>query len=49
MGKLSANYPIAYVTITIMDASGQTVQQGSCFATETELKCFDLAHFADPV
>ena len=48
-GKLSANYPISNVTVTIMDEAGQTLQQGTCFATETELKCFDLAHFTDPV
>ena len=44
-GKLTANYPISYVTVTVADEVGQTVQQGSCFATESELKCFDMVHF----
>ena len=48
-GTFTANYPISNVTVTIMDEAGQTLQQGTCFATETELKCFDLAHFTDPV
>ena len=46
-GKFTANYPISHVTVTILDEAGQTVQQGTCFATETELKCFNLVHFTE--
>lgn len=46
-GKITANYPISYVTVTILDEAGQTVQQGTCFATETELKCFNMVHFTE--
>lgn len=47
-GTFSSEYAISYVTVTITDEKGTQLQQVTGFATESELKAFDLSHLADP-
>lgn len=46
---IKASYRIAYVTVTIQDSKGKTVQQSTCFAVEKQDKySFDLSRFNLP-
>lgn len=47
-GVFSSRYAVSNVTVTISDENGTVVQKVTGFATETELKAFDLSHLADP-
>lgn len=47
-GSFSSPYAISYVTVTITDITGAQIQKCTAFATESELKDFQLFHLSDP-
>lgn len=46
-GVFSSAYAVSNVTITVTDENGDQVRKCTAFATESELKAFDLRHFND--
>ena len=46
-GEITASHRVAFVTCTITDNTGKTVQKAVCYGKEAEMYRFDLSRFTD--